>query len=400
MKTKLYTALIATCFSLTIANAQWESTGIGPFGGAELIKVDTELRCLGIAADFSSNDNATTWTKDTLLGMGIYAYVTAIAKSTDTYFSGEPYGKIYASADAINWTLSYDLGLIAPVPYILADGNNIYAIIDGIGVLRSNDNGSSWVMGNGGLGGDSDNISQIVKVGSDLYISTLGGVFKSTDDGDNWVEMNSGLPDLMQCNGIGFTQGALLTSGYGFGVYRSTDMGESWTQVTAGFSDFLFVGGFYSSDDVTVVGGSTCKAHFTTDGGATWTLIAQGAGLGFDVFNGFLIDNGYLFAVTTNWPLRVSLEDLGITKVNVVDTEETHVQIAPNPASSHININLDEKAMSHVEQMEIIDLKGRIVASYLGYTNTIDVSSFQNGIYILKICTPESQLQKQFIINK
>ena len=400
MKTKLSLIFYSLILHFQIAQAQWESTALGPFNVAELATIDGELRTLGLLADYSSTNNGDTWVKDTLLGMGATPFVTAFAKSTDTYFSGDPYGHIYASSDGINWTLNYDFGMVASIPYMFADGNNIYAAIDGLGVLYSNDNGANWNLGDGGLAGNGHYISQIITVGSDLYISTLGGVFTSTDGGANWVAKNNGLPDLMQCNGIAFTQGALLTSGYGVGVYRSTDLGESWTQITDGFDGFLFVGGFYTSGDVAVVGGSLCKAHYSTDGGQTWTLIPQGTGGGFDVFNRFLIDNGYLFGATTTWVIRVSLENLGIEEVSIQNATYSELKIYPNPTTDILHIQMESSDNFQNTFIQIMDIKGKIVSQYTSMDNEIDVSKLPNGIYMLMVQMEDKKLHQQFIIAK
>ena len=400
MKTKFYLILTYLMLQLTFAHAQWESTALGPFNVAEFANVGGELHTYGLLADYSSTDNGDTWTKDTLLGMGTTPFVTAFTKSTDTYFSGDPYGHIYASNDGINWSLNYDFGMVASIPYMVAEGNNIYAAIDGLGVLYSNDNGASWTLGEGGLGGNNHYISQIIIVGSDLYMSTLGGVLKSTDGGANWVVKNSGLPDLMQCNGIAFSQGALLTSGYGVGVFRSTDLGETWTQITAGFDGFLFVGGYYTYGDIAVVGGSLCKAHFSTDGGQTWTLIPQGTGSGFDVFNRFIIDNGYLFGATTSWVIRVSLEDLGIDEVGIQNEINSGIKIYPNPAVNTLYVETLNDINYQNMYIQITDINGKIAAQYANSNNEIDVSNLPNGIYFLTALSGAVQFHQQFIIAK
>ena len=400
MKTKLSLLLVYLLLHFQMLKAQWESTAFGPFGAAELTTVDDVLHTYGIAADYSSIDDGDTWMKDTLLGLGVIPYVTAFTKSTDTYFSGDPYGHIYASNDGINWTLNYDFGMVASIPYMTADGNKIYAAIDGLGVLYSNDNGANWNLGNGGLGGNSHYISQIILVGSDLYMSTLGGVFTSSDGGANWVAKNNGLPDLMQCNGIAVSQGALLTSGYGLGVFRSTDLGESWTQITEGFDGFLFVGGFYTSGDIAVVGGSLCKAHFSTDGGQTWTLIPQGTGGSFDVFNGFLIDNGYLFGATTTWVIRVSLENLGIEEVSIQNATYSEIKIYPNPTTDILHIQMESSDKFQNTFIQIADINGKVVSQFTSMDNEIDVSKLPNGIYMLIVQLEGKKWHQQFIIAK
>ena len=385
---------IALIFAGVTAFAQWEATGLGPFNADELTVEGDSLHTHGLLSDYASADNGTTWVKDSLTGMGTYPYITSIAKTTDKYFSGDPYGHVFESSDGIVWTMNYDLGYITPLSFMITDGNTVYVTVDGVGVLRSNDDGATWVMGYNGLAGTSSHVNQIVLVGTDIFISTLGGVFKSSDGGDTWVEKNNGLADLMQCNGIGYSQGALVTSGYGMGVYRSTDLGESWTQVTAGFDGFLFVGGFYSYDDLIVVGGSLCKAHYSLDGGASWTLIAQGAGSGFDVFNDFIVDNGYLFATTSSWPLRISLAALGVTGINNTSVAENNLQVYPNPADQYLHISLNGGENLPNTMVTLMDMQGRTVFSGNDIAETINISPLAGGSYLLRVYTGNTFIGK------
>ncbi len=401
MRNKIYTAFVAALFYVLpgiTANAQWVNTGAGPFNTPEIIKVGDSVRLYGLINNFSSADNGDTWIKDSIHGMGVYPNLVSIEKCGNKYFGGDPYGYLYESTDGLFWTQNYYLGYAASMPYIFTEGNNIYVAVDGVGVLHSNDAGANWMMGDTGLTAAGNNISQIVKVGNDLFISTLDGVFKSSDDGAHWVQKNTGLAPSMQCNGIAYSQGALLTSGYGFGVYRSTDMGENWTQVTNGFGGYLFVGGFYTNGNFMVVGGSNCKAHYSTDGGLNWTLIAQGAGYGFSVFNDFLIDNGYLFAATSAYCIKVSLADLGVsTGLSQTESVKPSIALYPNPANSNLSFVMD--GMQAAKQLSVFDVNGSLVFQQSNPCGKIDVAPLTSGFYILSITTNDKTVQQKFMVQ-
>lgn len=383
MKTFFTFSILISLFSFDVTLAQqWSSTGAGPFGTNEMFVVGNTIRTYSIVANYQSSDNGDTWTVDTMIGMGQYPDIYSIAKCGNKYFSGDEYGKLFESTDAINWTLNHTFAS-GPLPYILVDGNNIYVVGDGVGIYYSTDAGANWSTGNNGLSNTGNDISQIVKVGTDIFISTLDGVYKSTDNCATWVQKNNGLPALIQTNGIGYNGGAMFTSGYGVGVFRSTDLGESWTQVTNGFNGFLYVGGFYTYGNLTVVGGSTSTAHYSTDNGLSWIKINTGAATGFDVFKDFEVFNGILFAATSNWCLKVALSDLGIgTTISENTVSKNKFSVYPNPSISAVTVDFGSSTVTtHV--VAIYNSFGELV-KHLKLTSNksiISISDFPSGNY-------------------
>lgn len=368
-------------FDVTLAQ-QWASTGAGPFGSNEMFAVGNTIRTYSIVANYQSSNNGDTWTTDTMIGMGQYPDIYSIAKCGNKYFSGDEYGKLFESTDAITWTLNHTFAS-GPLPYILVDGNNIYVVGDGVGIYYSIDAGANWSTGNSGLSNSGNDISQIVKVGNDIFISTLDGVYKSSDNCATWTQKINGLAASMQCNSIAYTNGALLTSGYGFGVYRSTDLGETWTQVTNGFNGFLSVGGFYTDGNLTVIGGSLGTAHYSTDGGNSWTKINTGAASGFDVFKDFEVFNGILFAATSSWCLKISLSDLGIgTAIAEITISKNKFSVYPNPSMSAVTVEFGSSTISS-HDVAIYNSVGELVKhlKLIDNKSTISISDLPAGNY-------------------
>jgi hypothetical protein len=58
---------------------------------------------------------------------------------------------------------------------------------------------------------------------------------------------------------------------------------------------------------------------------------------------------------------------------------EKQVQVAPNPVSDLLQLSIDSGNYS------IIDVTGKMVASGYFYNGTIDFSSINTGVYLLKI---------------
>ena len=98
----------------------------------------------------------------------------------------------------------------------------------------------------------------------------------------------------------------------------------------------------------------------------------------------------YNFPVETNFA-NTTFQVLS----NSVITIDKSVGIYPNPAKDIINI----KANSSIKSIDIYDVQGRIIQSKLTdeENSTIDVSSFTNGIYFLKIKTEMGEKVEKMI---
>lgn len=64
-------------------------------------------------------------------------------------------------------------------------------------------------------------------------------------------------------------------------------------------------------------------------------------------------------------------------------SKDNEVQIYPNPAKSIVNL----KSSHEIKTIELSDLSGKILMNILHPQNTIDVSSLQKGMYLLRVST-------------
>ncbi len=395
---KLFTLSVLLVLGLiTVQAQQWANTGSGPWNPSEVFVIGNTLHTFGLLTDYESSNNGDIWTKDSLLGMGTYPSIVSFDQSGNNYFAGDPYGKIYKSSDGINWTLNYNMGSSVPIPYILADGNNLYAVTDGAGVLYSTDGGGNWHLGNSGLLSNGGvNVYQIVKVGSDLFITTLKGVYKSTDGGASWVLKTNGMSSAnLACVGIAYTGGALLASSSGGGLYRSVDLGENWTQITNGFNGFINLGTIYTYGNLTVVGGLLCKAYYSTDAGLSWTLIGQGVGFGSTQFSDFVVFNGNLYTASTGYCMKVALSALGITGIPENNIQQNNFSVYPNPATSQLFI---ETNGIPVTEINIYSTTGSLVSqTTLPQTKSIDISQLATGVYLTEIKTTQGWAKRRWV---
>ena len=100
-------------------------------------------------------------------------------------------------------------------------------------LLRSTDNGISWVNVWNGLGGDT--ILSLGQGGGYIFAGTLGlqGVYRSSNNGDAWSVANLGLPPNTRANAFTYSNNTLFVA-TGRGVYSSTNLGQQWKVDTAG----------------------------------------------------------------------------------------------------------------------------------------------------------------------
>jgi hypothetical protein len=88
--------------------------------------------------------------------------------------------------------------------------------------------------------------------------------------------------------------------------------------------------------------------------------------------------------------------------VAIKERTSNAVLILPNPADTHVTIQVDDN-INHNVQLQVLDITGRVV--YNEYVNTISnhhitlsTEDLNNGIYFVKVVSDASVFTKQFII--
>lgn len=107
--------------------------------------------------------------------------------------------------------------------YISSPAYNLYD--EGIGLLRSNDRGKSWIKLENGFQGKGE-FNFVLKTSGRLYTGNSSGLFRSNDNGEYWTNIYSE-SFVKKC----IAQDENLYIVTGRGIAKSKDQGDSWTSI-------------------------------------------------------------------------------------------------------------------------------------------------------------------------
>jgi len=158
----------------------------------------------------------------------------------------------------------------------------LYAGLQGQGLFRSPDNGTSWSYA-GLRGQDVKSVAVSPTRASTIWAATLTGVRRSRDGGVTWVKQFAVPDDAPTAVAVAPSAPATLyVTTYESGVYRSTDGGRTWRRLT--------LPGYVVAFSILIdpanasriwVGTRFDGIARSTDGGATWTS-GRGSPSGYD----------------------------------------------------------------------------------------------------------------------
>ncbi len=168
-------------------------------------------------------------------------------------------------------------------------GSAVFALLDGStgsGLARTTDGGRTWMNLNDRIGEEADRLSAVAASGDTLYAATAGslfwdanvganaGVLRSDDNGESWVEANNGLPRsndtaVASVSAI-VADGGHLAALVEDSVYYSLDGGANWAA-----SDLAIDLNYLPTPMIAVGGtfylGNDNRVFSSTDNGKTWT---------------------------------------------------------------------------------------------------------------------------------
>ena len=270
---------------------------------------------------FKSTDDGDSWTKTTAsipFSYSEYAFIVLIITPNGNIFAGTPLGIFHSTDKGDSWSV-VNTGL--PQPTILTITSNasgaVFAGTDGFGMIRSTDNGSTWLQ----IGFNSSNIKALASgTSGSIYAGfSPGGIYRSIDNGISWSAIGltnysvtgiivipadhvfaftsngffhssnlgntwNAVNDQVTDNGNPIGKYTLVVSNtgdffagtVGYGVYRSTDYGATWVQLNNGIPDGTsrFVHSFAFDATGGVYAGTSDGLFYSTDNCNSWTKIS------------------------------------------------------------------------------------------------------------------------------
>ncbi len=325
-------------------------------------------------------------------------------------------GEIYAST--INgifktsnmgevWTTAYPTKLIYS---LTVKDNFIFAGIcscSGGGIIRSSDNGNSWVMVIAGL--ENTNVSAMATKGNMVFAGSNDGIYKSTDNGDRWEKKTDGMPSDPYLSCITVKGDSIVLGTSGLGAYISVDEGESWTQFGTGIPNETIInkidfyqGGFFASTPI----GIYYKAHTVNN----WVMINDGLPIpdisGLKVFGDEIFAGAGLMAHNGIWK-RSAAQIVGVKTISSeIPADFSLEQNYPNPFNSSSNVKF-QIINSGVVKIMVYDLSGREISTLVNeykqpgsYEIKFDAKNFSSGIYFYRLESNNVKIARKFIILK
>lgn len=382
--------------------------------------------------------------------------ITVLPVDNTTLIGGTSFG-IYKSTDkGANWSLISSTNFFACQQLVKTSTGKLVAAGQGIAtlagkhIMTSTDNGTTWTAVTLNNTVSSVQLRDIVKDNSgNLYVggysntsSAATGVYKSTDGGDTWTYIgNSGLPSgILFVGGVYTDDGNTIFLGTNKGISKSTDGGATFTQAS-GITKYVYrirktsTGKLFATSDDGV--------YVSTNGGTSFSNEISSSSMVFDMmlnndtvivahFNGGIMkyssadytplgiigsatnglsslrlrgiaknDAGDYFAATdgtSNTNGRkfhtTATGGGGTTGKNELE-QDIFFHLFPNPAKSYITLsgNFDWT------QVTISDITGRVISEKYTNEQVFDISTLDNGIYLVTCSGSHAKVTKRLIIQ-
>lgn len=223
---------------------------------------------------------------------GIVNIIMFDPQNPGTLYVGLDGGGIFKSVDGGSSWNPYNTGL---------DGRDVMAMAinpanpkilyvgTGTGVFRSSNEGLSWESVNNGMGKEVImGLTIHPRAPNILYAGTMTSLFKTVDGGDHWTKLQMGLPHHAHVHGLILDAGMATTPSLnqrpydilyvaleGYGVFKSLNGGVNWVEINNGLEN-RYIRGLAQNPQVPSIvyalNGSK-GVYITRDQGEHWKLM-------------------------------------------------------------------------------------------------------------------------------
>jgi photosystem II stability/assembly factor-like uncharacterized protein len=177
-----------------------------------------------------------------------------------------------------HWTVPHDVAAFGDRPvYALAIGGGRLFAGTRAGVLRSADDGASWILAGAGTRGLINVHSLWIEPGrpGTVLAGTWRRAYRSTDGGATWRGVFDGMvedTDVFSLHAVAGRPGALWASTCGW-VYSTRDRGATWTRHRDGLAERR-TPSFAVLSDQRLLAGTVAGAYLSSDGGQAWERVS------------------------------------------------------------------------------------------------------------------------------
>lgn len=84
---------------------------------------------------------------------------------------------------------------------------------------------------------------------------------------------------------------------------------------------------------------------------------------------------------------------------NDYDSKIKQINLYPNPTKGEFNLNIDPSIKNEVQSLKLYNLLGELVFSTNQYLETISISNFPSGMYIVKVNFRQFEISKKLILK-
>jgi uncharacterized protein (TIGR03437 family) len=276
----VYAASYRGLFKTTDGGGTWTAVTTGPpaYTNPNTVAIDpARPATIYVAAKngiYGSTDAGAHWQVLTASMPGFLQPTALVVDpaGTGTVFAGSPSG-VFRSTDAgATWpqVLKYET-----VTAMAMVSGTVYASV-AEGVYRSTDGGAHWTLSktktDSRKGGEVQALAVSPAAPTNVYAGTYGaGVLKSVNQGATWVHPDRNMNNTwVRAIAIDPAAPRTLYAGTNLGVLRSTDGGANWTDISAHLPNTFIEALAIEPSDPPVLYAATSGLYKTTDGGATW----------------------------------------------------------------------------------------------------------------------------------
>jgi photosystem II stability/assembly factor-like uncharacterized protein len=206
--------------------------------------------------------------------------ISLVCTRNESLLAGTNSSAVFCKEKGKDWVWSSKgLAFSLPLCMVYCRARDYFFVgLNGMGILRSKDDGVTWEKLANGL---SLRHGQILAIDNKDYIYAAQnnyGIYRSTDFGDTWTAVTNGLTawsiNTLFANPVTGT----LLAGMQYGqLFRSTDNGDNWAPSNTGLSN-TGVNGFAKSADNQIYAATDDGLWVSSDDGKSWQSVTLPTG--------------------------------------------------------------------------------------------------------------------------